>query len=182
MRQIIVIIASMFLLSACTEFSLKRSATNKIFDFSGPDGNKKRPANNRAYIDKAKYNVMGEDDDEDDDDEYRDESARYAGSNVRMYRDMAEHDAKRKAKMKKRKSSRYIMEDDDEYDDLPRAQKKLRQTDAKSKDEMQKELSEIKKMLTETKKDLTKYKCPLVTNNNGDAPHSVSDSIGVVAE
>ena len=66
-RIILVIIA--LLISGCSEWSLKRSASNKLIDTKGFEGSKRRPLYNKKYINRAKRNMADNNYDEDEDDD-----------------------------------------------------------------------------------------------------------------
>jgi len=188
MQKIILIIMAL-LISGCSEFSLKRSASNKLVDFKGFEGSKRRPLYNKKYISRAKNNIRANDYDEDDygdDSDDMDEISNPASSNRAMYRDMVIAEAKRKSQQ-----SRLGMSNDRMgYPKLGDAKSIVNEGDTKSSQDLQREISELKKMMTETKRDLVKYRCPMGQNDDGIKPkpksrsrdsnaHSISDSIGV---
>jgi hypothetical protein len=188
MKHIVLIVTSLFLLSNCAPMSLKRSANNKLVDFSGFEGHKKRPVYNKKYITKAKRNIAENNYDEE---EYGaevdvDEVLEPASRNRMMYRDMLERDRARKQKTSPSKSYQdAVNADDGEYPALSQSRKRIN-NDGKSSDDMQKELAEIKKMLSDTKKDMAKYRCPMQKNKEADGDRakqfgapSLSNSIGV---
>lgn len=189
MKHIILIVTSLLLLSNCAPMSLKRSANNKLVDFSGFEGHKKRPVYNKKYITKAKRNIAENSYDEEDygGEVDADEVVESASRNRMMYRDMLERDHARRQKASPSKSYQdAVGADDGEYPTLKESRQRIN-SDGKPSADMQKELSEIKKMLSDTKKDMAKYRCPMQKNKEGDmgqvmqsAP-SLSNSIGVEA-
>lgn len=183
--RIILIILSVTLLSGCANFSLKRSANNKLVDMSGFEGGKRRPVYNKKYISRAKHNVMEQNYDDDIEDEDS-ESISSTSLNRSMYQDMVERDKKRKAMRsndpKMQKYQKQSLEYNDSYEDLSKSKNSIEnaQNNGKTSQDMQKELSDIKKMLAETKKDMAKYRCPMQqTQNKGSSATSLSNSIGV---
>lgn len=186
MYKKILLICMAFIISSCTDFAVKRSASNKLFDSKGFEGSKRRPLYNKKYIDHAKRNIKSNNYDEDYDDE-DDEVVDPASVNRSMYRDMIEEE-RRKAKIKKKNGRRDLSEYDDRYPRLSDADSRSRSSDRASEEEMKSELQEIKKLLDNTRKDMVKYRCPLeeqakkaaakrnVTNNPAPKKtHSISN-------
>ena len=188
LRQFFIIFIALSVLSSCAQFSLKRSASNKLVDFGGFESAKRRPVYNKKYIDRAKRNIRDNNiEDEDLGDDAEEITNPYA-ENRMMYRDMIRRDQKRSLGDKKRGYQRMIQDYAEEYPDINEADATSRSTgNDKSSPEVERELTEIKKMLAETKKDMAKYRCPMQQQQQAgksDTPrvngaHSISDSIGV---
>lgn len=184
--RIILVLLSFTLLSGCANFSLKRSANNKLVDMSGFEGGKRRPVYNKKYITRAKHNVIEQSYDDDYVEDEDSESISSSSLNRSMYQDMIEKDKRRKAlRSNDPKMQRYqkqSLEYNDSYEDLSKSRDSVEnaQNNGKKSQDMQKELSDIKKMLAETKKDMAKYRCPMQqTQNKGSSATSLSNSIGV---
>lgn len=185
--RIILVLLSFTLLSSCANFSLKRSANNKLIDTSGFEGGKRRPVYNKKYITRAKHNVMEQNYDDDYIEDEDSESINSTSMNRSMYRDMIEQDNRRKAMRandpKIQKYRQQSLEHTDDYQDLSASRNAIDNTqNGKQSQDMQKELSDIKKMLAETKKDMAKYRCPMQqdqTKNSHGSATSLSNSIGV---
>ncbi len=144
--------------SGCSDWSVKRSANNKLFDSKGFAGGKRRPLYNKKYIDQAKRNIKTNNYEDDYDDE-DDEAVDSAVLNRSMYRDMIAEE-RRNAKLKSKRDHR-LSEYDDRYPRLSDAKARSSSPDSMSEHEMKQELQEIKKLLANTRKDMTKYRCPL---------------------
>lgn len=174
MYKKIFLICMAFIISSCTDFSVKRSANNKLFDSKGFDGSKRRPLYNKKYIDHAKRNIKSNNYDEDYDDE-DDEVVDPSSVNRSMYRDMIEEE-RRKAKLKNKNGKRDLSEYDDKYPRLSDANARSKAPDRASEEEMKNELQEIKKLLDNTRKDMVKYRCPLENQaKKSEVKHSVTD-------
>ncbi len=181
MIQRIILIILALAISGCTEFTLKRSANNKLIDFKGFEGHKRRPLYNKKYITRAKRNIIENDVDEDESDgsDEMDEISDPAAANRSMYRDMTIKDIKHK---------RQQMQDNGRgYPKLGDAKSIVDEGDPKSSQDLQREIAELKKMMLETKKDLVKYRCPMEHGKADSKPkarsqgsaHTMSDSIGL---
>lgn len=200
MWQKIILIFMALVISGCSDWRLKRSANNKVFDAKGFEGGKRRPLYNKKYISKAQSNVRDYNYDEDDIDEDSDEIVDPSTINRAMYREMLEKERarKRKSQMMRDKAGyqQGINDYDDNYPRLADAKRRSSREDDKSDAQMQQELKEIKKMLANTQKDMAKYRCPLQQQadverakkarvsspseaNSGTRTHSISSSIGV---
>jgi hypothetical protein len=169
------------LISGCSEWSLKRSANNKLIDTKGFEGSKRRPLYNKKYINRAKRNMADNnyDEDEDDGSDEMDEMNDPASANRLMYKKMMQRDVKRKSLQNN---------DAKGYPKLGAARSIVDEAAKdKSQEELQREITELKKMIIETKKDLTKQSCPNIQpknrsehrNHSGSRTHSLSDSMGV---
>lgn len=156
----VILVFVAFLISGCADFSLKRSANNKLVDAKGFHGGKRRPLYNKKYITQAKRNVKDGSYDDDYDSDENDEDTTPASRNRSIYRNMIDQERKKGASQ-----GNYRRNDDMDYDeDYPRlsdAKKRSSAPDGKSEQEMRRELQEIKKMLSTTQKDMAKYRCPL---------------------
>ncbi len=174
--------------------SLKRSASNRLVDFSGFEGHKRRPVYNKKYITKAKRNIAESNYDEDEYNSEIDENETIepASRNRMMYRDMVERDKARKKKEGGAGNRAYreaVDAESGDYPNLSESRQKIDKDGGKSTSDMQKELAEIKKMLSENKKEMVKYRCPMQkpkdplqpSNNRGQSSHapSLSNSIGI---
>lgn len=191
MWQKIILIFMALIISGCSDWRLKRSANNKIFDTKGFEGGKRRPLYNKKYISKAQINVRDYNYDEDEIEEDNDEIIDPATMNRAMYREMLEKDRARKRKPRRASGMDY----DDDYPRLADAKRSSLRADDKSEAQMQQELKEIKKMLANTQKDMAKYRCPMQQQadaerakkartasqreNDSKRTHSISSSIGV---
>lgn len=186
MTRIILIIMAL-LISGCAEFSLKRSANNKLIDTKGFEGSKRRPLYNKKYINRAKRNIVENNYEEEDDDgsDEMDEMTDPATVNRSMYKKMTQKEMKRKALAKKE----VTIEDSKVYPELGKARSIVDEAAKdKSQEELQHEIRELKKMMAETKRDLAKQRCPLqeaaappkhVSAPKPKKAHSLSSSMGV---
>jgi predicted RNA-binding protein with PIN domain len=187
LKQIISIFLILTLSQGCTQWSLKRSANNKLVDFNGFEGGKRRPVYNKKYIERAKRNVQ----DYDLEDDYTEEDQELStpiSQNRAMYKSMISRDLRSKSLKGRRARYEDSMNDDveDGYPDLEEAASITKKPATnQASGEMERELLEIKKMLSETKKDLAKYRCPMqqqtakspANPSSYTGTHSISDSI-----
>lgn len=184
MARIFLIIMAL-LVSGCSEFSLKRSANNKLIDTKGFEGGKRRPLYNKKYINRAKRNIIDNNYEEEDDDgsDEMDEMSDPATANRAMYKKMTQKEGQRKALTK----SDVNIEDSSGYPKLGKARSIVDEAAKdKSQEDLQKEIIELKQMMTETKRDLAKQKCSMqervprhTATSKPYRAHSLSDSIGV---
>lgn len=175
MYKRIVLIFIAFVISSCTDWSVKRSASNKLFDTKGFEGSKRRPLYNKKYIDQAKKNIRTNNYDEDYEDE-DDEVIAPSSLNRSMYRDMIEEE-RRKANLKKKNGKRNLSEYDDKYPRLSDANTRSKAPDRTSEEDMKNELQEIKKLLDSTRKDMVKYRCPLEEQANKEKSRQSSAAV-----
>ena len=162
-KQILLLVGVIFLITGCNGKDLQRSANNKLFDTKGFDKSKRKPIYNDKYIDRAKRNIVEnnyEDDeiDIDEPDEYADP---YTQNRI-MYSNMVKND---KSKKRRNGNNRESYPDIGHARDLARSEDK-----SDSNSDLRKELDEIKNMLSSAKKDLSKYKCPLQTTDSAEVP------------
>ncbi|MBP7189761.1 MAG: hypothetical protein KA998_00735 [Rickettsiaceae bacterium] len=163
----IILIFIAFLVSGCADFSLKRSANNRLIDSKGFHGGKRRPLYNKKYINQAKRNVKdGNYDDDYYDNKDNDEELAPSERNRSIYKSMIERERRKAAAEGSYGSRNDAMEYDEDYPRLSDAKKRSASPDGKSEQEMRRELQEIKKMLSNTQKDMAKYRCPLSEQQN----------------
>lgn len=198
MWQKTILIFMALVVSGCSNWSLKRSANNKVIDARGFEGGKRRPLYNKKYISKAQNNVRDYNYDEDDIDEDNDEIIDPSTMNRAMYREMLEKERMRKRQNKMRQDKagyqQGMYDYEDDYPRLADAKRSSSRQDDKSEAQMQQELKDIKKMLAATQKDMVKYRCPLQQQADAEKAkqartsahsesniktHSISSSIGV---
>lgn len=183
----IILIIMVLLISGCSEWSLKRSANNKLIDTKGFEGSKRRPLYNKKYINRAKRNIVENNYEEEDDDgsDEMDEISDPASANRSMYKKMTQ----RERKIKGHQGQSAAIEDASAYPKLGKARSIVDEAAKdKSQEELQREIAELKKMMVETKKDLAKQRCPNPVNGERQAhipqprhqkAHSLSSSMGV---
>lgn len=156
--NIIFVVIIAFITTSCAQNNLKRSSSNKLFDMSGFEQNKRRPLYNKKYINLAKKNIK-----EISDSELSNSNSEMNTTeieNIRIYKEML-NSSKSKDKPKLTQKLDDLNIPKDEFDgDLVKSRKRLEDFDKNEKinQELKKEIEEIKKLLDETKKEIKKLK------------------------